>query len=250
MPAKDHEQDIALLLPPGRRLARRARGRARSGVPSLQELRVPGRRSGRRNLAAQCAPSSREAARREPGGLRAPETVRIPRGPGRRTRGPRRRHSGSSARLRTSDLTGLAPRGETAPAPRTRPPTGTRVPRPLASPGPTWGLSRHRWNVREEDRENRCAACPRARSRGPGLRRAGARASPAEDPSQALGLGITEGWGGRSPLGSGLSGGAPFLTCFLISAARTALCSPCHAAVKTLCFCVEWTLQIRTSRGN
>ena len=73
-------------------------------------------------------------------------------------------------------------------------------PRPLASPGPTWGLGRRRGNVRAEDRENRCAACPRARLRGLGLRRAGARASPAEDPS-----GKPRGWG--SPRGG--AGGVP-----------------------------------------
>ena len=124
------------------------------------------------------------------------------RGPGRRTRGPRRRHSGSSAGLRTSDRTGSAPREETAPTPRTRPPTGPRLPRPLASSGPTWGLGRSRGNLRAEDRENRCAACPPARWRGLGLRRA-ARASPAEDPSRKL-----RGWGSPRE-GAGGVPGAP-----------------------------------------
>ena len=112
--------------PRGRRRARRARGLGGSGVPSPQELRAPGRRW---NPGAGCAPRSREAARKERGGLRALEPVPIPRRPKmRRTQGSRRRHSGPSAGLRASDRPGSAPRGETAPAPRTRPPTGSRIP--------------------------------------------------------------------------------------------------------------------------
>ena len=159
----------------------------------------------------------------------------------RRTRGSRRRHSGSFAGLRASNRPGSAPRGETAPAPRTRPPTRPRV--PARSPPRARPRVSGRFGNRERRTWRRGARHTRARSRDPGLRRAGARAplqqrtgsgsSGAGDRRRAGAEGVSR--------GSGLSSAAASQVLLDVSGPSRPLQS-CHAAVNTLRFCVEWTL--------
>ena len=140
--------------------------------------------------------------------------------------GLRRRHSGPSAGLRASNRQGSSPRGETAPAPRTRPPTEPLV--PARSPP----RARPRASGRCGDRERRTG---RRGARGtPELGR-GDQGSDVRAPGplssrgperEAPGLGITDGAARKESPGAPGSAALLFLKCFLISAVRTALCSP------------------------
>ncbi|XDA76136.1 hypothetical protein R6Z07F_006296 [Ovis aries] len=160
------------------------------------------------------------------GGLRAPETVLIPRGREMwRTRGSRRRHSGPFAGLRASNRPGSAPRGESAPAPRTRHRRGlasppARLPEP--DPGPPaaegTGSGGPGEGARGTPELGRGAQGSDVRAPGPLSSRGPDR--------EARGLGIADGPGRKESPGAPGSAAVLLLKCFLISAGRTALCSP------------------------
>ena len=138
--------------------------------------------------------------------------------------------------------TGLGPAGRNC----TRSPHaathGASRPRPLASPGPTLGLRPLR-EPGEEDREKGRRRHTRARSRGPGLRRAGARAPLQKRTGEGSSGAGDHRRGGADGVsrGSGLSSAALSQVLLDLSGPNRPLQS-CHAAVTTLCFSVEWTL--------
>ena len=140
--------------------------------------------------------------------------------------------------------TGLGPAGRNCARSPHAATGGAAHPCPLAAPGPTLGLRPLR-EPGEEDREKGRARHIGARSRGPRLRHAGARA-PLQKRTRAGKLqdwGSPTGRGGAEGVsrGSGLSSGAVSQVLLDLSGPNRPLQS-CHAAVTTLCFCVEWTL--------
>ena len=122
--------------------ATRTEGPGPGGIwgPSPQEIRP---------LAA--AGTREPGAPQEEGSRRGERAGRSP-GPGNCFDPPRagdaedpgipRRHSGPSAGLTASDRPGSAPRGETAPAPRTRPQTGPRIPARSPPRARSWASGR------------------------------------------------------------------------------------------------------------
>ena len=134
----------------------------------------------------------------------------------------RRRHSDPSPGLRASDRPGSSPRGETAPAPRTRPQTGPRVPARSPPRARPWASGRFGNRERRTGRKGAGDTPELGRGdQGSDVRAPGPLSSRGPE-REAPGLGITDGAARKESPGAPGSAALLFLKCFLISAVRTA----------------------------
>ena len=226
----------------------RGAGYAHGGPGAGRDLGSrPRRSSGPLAAAGTREPGApREAGRRrgESGAVSGPlRPVGSP--AGRRCGGPGDPAGGTAALRRAKGFrpTGLGPAGRNC----TRSPHaatyGASRPRPLSSRSRPWASGRCGNRERRTGRRGACSTLELGRgAQGSDVRAPGPLSSRGPE-REAPGLGSPTGRGGAEGVsrGSGLSSGAVSQVLLDLSGPNPPLQS-CHAAVTTLCFCVEWTL--------